>query len=119
VITGASAGVGRATVREFGTKWRSYRITCAKAPRALTRRDEVEAAGGEAVILPVDVSSTGEVESAARIIEETLGPIDVWINNAMLSVLSPAQEMTAEEFAPSRTSRTWASFAERWPLSDT
>src|SRR5205807_8884505 len=58
----------------------------------------VEALGGRALVLPVDVADAAAVEGAAAEVERTLGPIDVWINNAMTSVFSPAKEMTADEF---------------------
>jgi NAD(P)-dependent dehydrogenase (short-subunit alcohol dehydrogenase family) len=61
-------------------------------------RREVEAAGGRALAVPTDVASAEQVEAAAGAIERHLGPIDVWINNAMASVLSPALEMTADEY---------------------
>jgi NAD(P)-dependent dehydrogenase (short-subunit alcohol dehydrogenase family) len=60
-------------------------------------RREVEAAGSEAVIVQADVANFEQVESAAAQVEELLGPIDVWVNNAMTSVFSPVKEMTALE----------------------
>jgi NAD(P)-dependent dehydrogenase (short-subunit alcohol dehydrogenase family) len=59
---------------------------------------EVEAAGGKALVLPTDVADPIEVEAAAEAVEKELGPIDIWVNNAMTSVFSPFREMTAEEF---------------------
>src|ERR1044072_1153630 len=83
VITGASAGVGRATVREFA-KHGAYSGLLARGRDGLEgARDEVEEAGGRALVLPTDVSDAAAVESAAVAVEETLGPIDVWVNNAM------------------------------------
>ncbi len=61
-------------------------------------RSEVESAGGKAAIVPADVSQFEEVETAAEIAEKEFGPIDVWINNAMVSMYSPFMEMTPEEF---------------------
>lgn len=61
-------------------------------------RREVEAAGGRALVIPVDVADAGAVEAAAEAIEAAFGPIDIWINNAMLSVFSPVIEMTPEEY---------------------
>jgi NAD(P)-dependent dehydrogenase (short-subunit alcohol dehydrogenase family) len=61
-------------------------------------RREVEEAGGQALVLTADVADDGQVEEAAESVERHFGPIDVWINNAMVSVLSPALDMTAEEF---------------------
>jgi NAD(P)-dependent dehydrogenase (short-subunit alcohol dehydrogenase family) len=59
---------------------------------------EAEAAGGKALVLPTDVPDAAQVEAAAAAVEETFGPLDIWINNAMVSVFSPVKEMTAEEF---------------------
>jgi short-subunit dehydrogenase len=61
-------------------------------------RTEVESAGGKALVIPTDVSDANAVEEAAQRVEEDLGPIDVWLNNAMTSVFSPVKEMTPDEF---------------------
>lgn len=61
-------------------------------------KKEVEACGGKAIVLPLDVSDADAVEQAAQITEHELGPIDVWVNDAMVSVFSPVKEMKAEEF---------------------
>jgi NAD(P)-dependent dehydrogenase (short-subunit alcohol dehydrogenase family) len=61
-------------------------------------REEVERSGGRALVVPLDVADSAKVEAAAARIEVELGPIDIWINNAMVSVFSPIHEMTAEEF---------------------
>lgn len=98
VITGASAGVGRATAKAFALEGaRVALIARGRAGLEGARRD-VEKLGGEALILPLDVADAKAVEKAAQKIEKEFGPIDVWINNAMASVFSPIKEMTAEEF---------------------
>src|SRR5436309_2411196 len=61
-------------------------------------RREVEALGGRAIVVPTDVACAADVERAADTTEDQLGPIDIWINNAMVSVFSPIAEMTAAEF---------------------
>jgi NAD(P)-dependent dehydrogenase (short-subunit alcohol dehydrogenase family) len=61
-------------------------------------RREVEEAGGRALVLPVDVANADAVEAAADYVEKTLGPIDIWVNNAMASVFSPIKEMSPEDF---------------------
>jgi NAD(P)-dependent dehydrogenase (short-subunit alcohol dehydrogenase family) len=61
-------------------------------------RREVESLGGKALVLPVDVAVAEQVEAAAERVEKELGPVDVWINNAMASVFSPAREMTSDEY---------------------
>src|SRR5688500_11404389 len=98
VVTGASAGVGRAVVRRFATD--GVRIgLLARGPAALaaTAR-EGEALGGRALAIPTDVADPDAVLAAAERIERELGPIDVWINNAMTSVLAPLHRITPAEF---------------------
>src|SRR2546430_2154975 len=98
VITGASAGVGRAVAKAFAREGaRIGLIARGRAGLEGARRD-VEASGGQALVLPLDVADAAAVERAADEIEEKLGPIDVWVNNAMASVFSPIKEMTPDEF---------------------
>src|SRR5512142_234709 len=98
VITGASAGVGRATVREFAKQGAHIGLIARGKEGLEGARREVEAAGGRALVLPADVARADQVEAAAEAVEEQLGPIDIWVNDAMVSVFSPVKEMTAEEF---------------------
>jgi short-subunit dehydrogenase len=98
VITGASAGVGRATTREFARHGASIGLIARGLDGLDGARREVEAMGGEALVLPVDVANPNQVEAAAEQVEERLGPIDIWVNNAMASVFSPIKQMTPEEF---------------------
>ena len=97
-ITGASAGVGRATAREFAKRGAHIGLIARGREGLEAARREVETAGGKAVVFPTDVADAKQVEAAADAIERELGPIDIWINNAMVSVFSPIKEMTAEEF---------------------
>jgi NAD(P)-dependent dehydrogenase (short-subunit alcohol dehydrogenase family) len=98
VVTGASAGVGRAVVRVLGARGASVGLLARGADGLEAARLEVESAGGRALALSVDVADASAVEAAATRIESELGPIDVWINNAMASVYSPVHEMTADEY---------------------
>jgi short-subunit dehydrogenase len=98
VITGASAGVGRATVREFARHGASIGLIARGRDGLEGARREVEDAGGRALVLPVDVAEPEQVEAATEQVERELGPIDIWVNNAMTSVFSPIKEMTAAEF---------------------
>jgi len=98
VITGASAGVGRATVRAFARRGAHIGLLARGADGLEAARSEVEEAGGKALVVPTDVSDSDKVEEAAEKIERELGPIDTWINNAMVSVFSPFREMTPDEF---------------------
>lgn len=98
VITGASAGVGRATVRAFARQGAHIGLLARGRDGLEGARQDVERAGGKALIIPTDVADAAQVEAAAEQIEQELGPIDVWINNAMTSVFSPVKEMEAEEY---------------------
>jgi short-subunit dehydrogenase len=98
VITGASAGVGRATVRKFARQGAFLGLIARGRDGLNAAAEEVQAVGGKAIVLPVDVSHPDEVEAAAEQVEKELGPIDIWVNNAMTSVFSPIKEMTAEDF---------------------
>ena len=98
VVTGASAGVGRATIRAFARRGAHVGLIARGEDGLEGARREVEALGGRALVLPADVADASQVELAATAVEEELGPIDVWVNNAMVSVFSPVKEMTPEEF---------------------
>jgi short-subunit dehydrogenase len=98
VITGASAGVGRAAAIEFARESAQIGLLARGRAGLEAAKNEVEHLGGSALVLPVDVADAEAVESAAMEIEQRLGPIDVWVNNAMASVFSPVKQMTAEEF---------------------
>ncbi len=98
VITGASAGVGRATVREFARRGAHIGLIARGADGLEGARREVEAAGGCALVLPTDVADAGAVEAAAAAVEEAFGAVDVWINNATTSVFAPIKEMSADEY---------------------
>jgi NAD(P)-dependent dehydrogenase (short-subunit alcohol dehydrogenase family) len=98
VITGASAGVGRATAVAFA-RHGAYIGLIARGERGLEgAKREVEAAGGKALVLYADVASAAEIEAAAAKVEAEFGEIEIWVNNAMTSVFSPFKQMTAEEF---------------------
>lgn len=98
VITGASAGVGRATARAFAQAGDDVALL-ARGERGLeAAAEEVRSFGQRALALPVDVADAAAVEAAADRVEQELGPIDVWVNNAMVSVFSPINEMQAEDY---------------------
>jgi short-subunit dehydrogenase len=99
VITGAAAGVGRATAQMFAETERAHIGLIARGMDALegARRD-VESLGGKAIIIQCDVADAEGMEAAAERVEQELGPIDVWVNVAMTSVFSFIRDMTAAEF---------------------
>lgn len=98
VITGASAGLGRATAREFGRHGAKVGLIARGIEGLEGAKREIESAGGRAMVLPLDVADANAVENAAGAIEDELGPIDMWVNNAMASVFSPVKEMKADEY---------------------
>ncbi len=98
VVTGASAGVGRAIACEFASHGAAVGLLARGRDGLDGARRDVERAGGRALVVPTDVSDEAQVERAAALVEERLGPIDIWVNNAMVSVLSPVSEMTAADF---------------------
>ena len=98
VITGASAGVGRATVREFARHGAWIGLIARGRDGLEGARREVEAEGGKALVLPTEMADPEQVEAAAQKVEKKLGPIDIWVNNAMTSVFSPVKQMTPEEY---------------------
>src|ERR671935_2350676 len=98
VVTGASAGVGRAVVRAFASRGASIGLLARGEAGLQAAASEVIHAGRRAVAIPTDVADPAQVESAAARVEAELGPIDVWVNNAMVSVFSPFKEMETSEF---------------------
>jgi NAD(P)-dependent dehydrogenase (short-subunit alcohol dehydrogenase family) len=98
VVTGASAGVGRAVARAYGARRAKVGLIARGVDGLNGARREIEKSGGQALALPVDVSDATAVEQAAAQVEEQLGPIDTWVNVAMVSVFSPIREMQPEEY---------------------
>ncbi len=97
VITGASAGVGRATAAAFARRGARIGLIARQAEALGETADEVRDRGGEALALPLDLADADAVRAAADRVEREWGPIDVWINAAMLTVFSPIAEMKAQE----------------------
>lgn len=98
VITGASAGVGRATVRAFAKRKASLVLIARDTKGLQAAAEEVEAAGGRALPLPTDVADPDAVERAAERAENEFGPIDIWINVAMATIYAPLHRITPEEY---------------------
>jgi short-subunit dehydrogenase len=97
-VTGASAGVGRATVRELARRGANVGLIARDRDRLEATAAEVRTAGARACIAPADVSDANAVERAAERIEAELGPIDVWVNAAMAAVLGEVMDTSPEEF---------------------
>jgi NAD(P)-dependent dehydrogenase (short-subunit alcohol dehydrogenase family) len=98
VITGASAGVGRAVARRFAQDGAHIGLLARGLERLGDARCEVERAGARALAIQTDVADWEQVDAAASAVEAEFGPIDVWINNAMTSVFSPIWEMEPQEY---------------------
>ncbi|CAN5729070.1 hypothetical protein BH24CHL8_BH24CHL8_11080 [soil metagenome] len=98
VITGASAGVGRATVRAFAAKGWDIGLLARGQEGLDAARREAETAGARALAISIDVADAEAVEKAAGRIEAELGPIEVWVNNAMTSVFARALDTSADEY---------------------
>ncbi|MEU9849147.1 SDR family oxidoreductase [Streptomyces sp. NPDC047985] len=98
VVTGASAGVGRATAREFARRGDRVGLV-ARGPTGLrAAADELRELGAEALVVPADVADPVAVRAAADHVERAFGPIDVWVNAAFVSVFAPFAEVGPEEF---------------------
>ncbi|MDA3914202.1 SDR family oxidoreductase [Oleiagrimonas sp.] len=98
VITGASAGVGRATAHRFAREGARV-VLIARGSTALdAAAKEVRDMGAEALAIPVDVADAVQVEAAVERIEQEFGPIDIWINAAMATIFAPVSEITPKEF---------------------
>jgi NAD(P)-dependent dehydrogenase (short-subunit alcohol dehydrogenase family) len=98
VVTGASAGVGRATARAFGERGDAVALLARGRDGLDAAAKEIEAAGGRAFALPTEMADPAAVEDAASRVEAELGPIDVWVNNAMVSVFALFTDIAPEEF---------------------
>src|SRR4051812_13495134 len=97
VVTGASAGVGRAVAQEFARRGACIGLI-ARNPQALAAaKAEVEDLGGRAIVCVADVSQPDEVEAAAAAVESAFGPVDIWVNNAMVTIVSSVKELQPEE----------------------
>lgn len=98
VITGASAGVGRATAHAFARQGALIGLLARGTEGLEAAREEVEALGGRAVAIPIDVACAEQVEHAASRVEDELGPIDIWVNNAMTTIFAPFKEIMPDEY---------------------
>jgi len=98
VVTGGTAGIGRATVREFARHGANVGVLARGQDGLDATRREVEELGGKALAIPTDVADWKAVEDAADRIERELGPIDIWVNNAFAGIFSWFTDVTPEEY---------------------
>jgi len=98
VVTGGSAGVGRATAREFARQGWDVAVIARGVERLEETVAELRGMGVRALAIPTDVADDRAVEAAAERVERELGPIEVWVNNAMSTIFAPVMEVTAAEF---------------------
>ncbi|SEI63052.1 SDR family oxidoreductase [Frateuria terrea] len=98
VITGASAGVGRATAHRFARDGARIALIARGSDGLEAAAEEVRKLGGEALPIPLDVSDADAVEAAAERVEQELGPIDIWINDAMATIFAPVHKISPAEF---------------------
>src|SRR5438445_8939821 len=97
-VTGASQGIGRAIARAFGMAGARVGLIARGIDGLGAAAEEIRRAGGEALVLPADVSDARQVQKAAHELFDRFGRIDTWVNDAMVSVFSPVVEMTPEEY---------------------
>lgn len=98
VITGAGAGIGRATARRFGEDGDKVALLARGEEELEGAARDIEAAGGTALIVPTDVSDPDAMEEAAEQVERELGPIDVWVSNAMTTVFAFFEDISPDEW---------------------
>src|SRR5947209_19888168 len=98
VITGAGAGVGRAVVNEFASHGANIGLISRNEERLESARQQVERCGGRALALSCDMADPDQVERVAERVENELGPIDVWVNCAMVTIFAPFSEIKPDEF---------------------
>ena len=98
VVTGASGGIGRAAAVAFAARGAKVALVARGETGLAGAVREIEGAGGHALALPADVADPEQVEAVAAQVEDTLGPIDVWVNAAFTSVFAPFQEISAAEY---------------------
>lgn len=99
MVTGASAGVGRAVARAFGRRRCRVGLIARDPARLEQAAAEIQALGGHALVLPLDVADPRAVDDAAERLEREFGPLDAWINAAMATVYAPVHQLSAEEIA--------------------
>ena len=98
VVTGASSGIGRAIARELAEAGYSVALLARSRDGLEGAQRDVEERGRHALAVPTDIADPEAVEAAASAVEQALGPIDLWVNNAMTTVFAPFHEVQPEEY---------------------
>src|SRR6478735_3685854 len=98
VVTGASSGVGRAVARALGARGAKVGLIARNSEALEHAADEIRRAGGEALVLPLDVADADAVEAAAAQVAARWGAIDVWVNDAMATIFSDALSIAPADF---------------------
>ena len=98
VVTGAAAGVGRATARAFGHRGARVGLLARGVDDLNAAATEIDRAGGRALVLPTDMADPDAVEAAAAAVERQFGPIDIWVNCAMATIFGAVWDIAPEEF---------------------
>lgn len=98
VVTGASAGVGRAVAKEFASHGWRVALLARGLDGLKGAADDVQRLGGEPLVLPTDVADDAQVEAAAATVEAKWGPIDVWVNDAMATIFSDALKIAPADW---------------------
>ncbi len=98
VITGASAGVGRAVALEFARLGCNVALLARRIERLESAARQAQAFGVEVLAIPVDVADASALDAAAERVETELGPIEIWINNAMATIFAPVCATRSDEF---------------------
>jgi NAD(P)-dependent dehydrogenase (short-subunit alcohol dehydrogenase family) len=98
VVTGATSGVGRAIAREFADRGDSVAVLARNREALEATSNELTQRGGRGLAVPTDVADPDQVEAAAQTVTEALGPIDVWVNNAMTTIFGEIMDISDDEF---------------------